>query len=346
MQKNLKQIINEMPKAELHLHLEATPQWSSIRQAFARHYGETLPEISPLYHPEFRFKTFQEFLNGFVRYIHPWLRTPNGYAELIDAAIDSLIQQNIRYVELNFSILSIQRVNHHLEDVLSLLEKAINRAKQQGCMIKLIAGISRNQIPEIASKIVKQLLSYSIISGFDLHGFETPETRADLFREAFEPAQAADKKIKAHAGEMDGPASIRAAVAGLGVTQIGHGTSAVEDAELVQLLIERNIVLEMCPSSNEKLGNIHRYDDHPILALDAAGVRVTVNSDDPSLFGVHLTDEMVRLVIERGVTIADLVRWTRNAFNCAIVDADSRHELHRQLDTWAAAYQNFQPIQP
>ncbi len=70
-----------------------------------------MPEISPLYHPEFRFNNFQEFLNGFVRYIHPWLSTPNGYAELIDAAIDSLIKPNIRYVELNFSI-SIQRVNH------------------------------------------------------------------------------------------------------------------------------------------------------------------------------------------------------------------------------------------
>ncbi len=127
--------------------------------------------------------------------------------------------------------------------------------------------------------------------------------------------RAAGKKIKAHAGEMDGLASIRAAVEGLGVTQIGHGTSAMEDADLIQLLIERNIVLEMCPSSNEKLGNIQRYDDHQILALDAAGVNLTINSDDPSLFGVHLTDEMMRLVTERGVAIADLVRWTRNAFN-------------------------------
>jgi adenosine deaminase len=208
-------------------------------------------------------------------------------------------------------------------------------------MIKLIAGVSRNQSPELVSQWVNQLLDYPIISGFDIHGLETPETHADLFREAFAPAREAGKKIKAHAGEMDGPESIRSAVEKLGVNQIGHGTSAIQDADVVQLLIDRAVVVEMCPTSNQRLRNIPSYHQHPIVALDAAGVAVTVNSDDPSLFGMNLTDEMMRLITERKVAIADLIRWTRNAFNCAVVDAETRASLHTQLESWQQEFINL-----
>jgi adenosine deaminase len=129
MNPNIREIISKMPKAELHLHLEGTPKWSSIRQALAKHYGRELPEIPNFYHPDFQFRDFQEFLDTFVAYIHPWLRTSDGYAEFIDAAVEHIIGQNICYVELNFSIFNIERMGHQLEPVLFLLAQAVKKLK-------------------------------------------------------------------------------------------------------------------------------------------------------------------------------------------------------------------------
>ncbi|WP_242072652.1 adenosine deaminase family protein [Microcoleus sp. FACHB-68] len=325
--------LSEMPKAELHIHLEGSPRWSSIREALHRHTNLNLPDFPPFYAPGFRFTKFAEFQDCFRRYIHPWLATPSGYAEVIRDVMDSLIQQKIRYAELNFDASVVERVGGNLEEVLHLLEAEVERAREQGTIIRMIVGIGRNQGVENAIYWVQKLLPFPIISGFDLHGDEAGWP-ADLFREAFAPVRESGKKIKVHSGEMVGPENIRAAVEGLGVTQIGHGTSAIKDPKVVELLIKHKVLVEMCPTSNERLQNVSAYDKHPILALDAAGVAVTVNSDDPSFFGVNLTDEMSRLISERDVTATELARWTRNAFNQAIVDEPTRTGLLAELEAW------------
>lgn len=322
-----------MPKAELHLHLEGTPTWNGVREAMHRHQGIVLPESPYWYAPQFRFTDFEEFRSLFRNYIHPWLKTPPGYAELTRNVVDSLVSQRIRYAEINFAPNIIERVGNSLENVLAILEAEVERARSLGTVIRIIAGLSRDEGVEKASFWVRKLVDFPIISGFDLQASEVGWP-ADLFKEAFAPARATGKKIKAHAGEMEGPNSIRAAVEGLGVDQIGHGTSAIKDPEVVNLLRDRQVVVDMCPTSNERLRYISSYQDHPILELDARGVSVTVNSDDPTLFGCNLTDEMIRLICERGVSVADLGRWTRNAFNKAILDEADRSTFLAELDEW------------
>lgn len=326
--------LSTMPKAELHLHLEGAPAWDVIREASSRYTGVILPEFPHFYKPEFKFADFGEFLRCFREYLYPWLQTPCGYAEVIQTVVANLIQQRIRYVELNFSLLTIERVGADLTVVMQHLETAVAQAQTQGTVLRIIAGIGRQEGVEKATVDVQRLLEFPIISGFDLHGAESPTTRAELFHEAFAPAREAGKKIKAHAGELDGPESIRSAVERLGVNQIGHGTTALQDPEVIKLLIEREVLVEMCPTSNERLQVISAYNQHPILALDAAGVLVTVNSDDPSWFGVNLTDEMGRLMSERGATVTDLGRWTRNAFQRAMVDEGTRSSWETELDDW------------
>lgn len=323
-----------MPKAELHVHLEGASRWNTIREALHRHIGVTLPQSPHFYAPEFRFADFAEFLGCFRNYIYPWLQAPSGYAELIQDVVDLLVAQRIRYVELNFNAGSPEQFDLDLDKVLYLLEEGVERARQSGTVIRIIAGISRQEGTQKAARQVRRLVNVPIISGFDLHGVESPETRAHLFREAFAPAREAGKKIKAHAGEMDGPESIRAAVEQLGVDQIGHGTSAIRDPQVVDLLVERRVLVEMCPTSNERLRGVSHYLAHPILELDAAGVAVTVNSDDPSWFGLNLTEEMVRLRSERGVTVRDLAKWTRNAFEKAILDEETRTSFLAELEAW------------
>ncbi|MCT7962851.1 hypothetical protein NG799_10305 [Laspinema sp. D1] len=126
---------------------------------------------------------------------------------------------------------------------------------------------------------------------------------------------------------MDGPASINAAVAIAGRTQIGHGTSVLESPEVVNLVLERGMVLEMCPTSNQPLGNVSSYQNHRILALDEAGGKVTVNSDDPTGLGLNLTQEMQRLVSDRRLSRDCIARWTCNAFKVAIANEAMRSQF-------------------
>ena len=328
----------QMPKAELHLHLEGAPRWPTVRKALQRHYGTKLPDIPPWYAPNFRFKYFGEFQALFRQYIHPWLQTPSGYAELIRDVVDGLLAQNIRYAELDFYAALVESVGASLDRVLELLEAEIDRARSQGCIIRIFVGLNRHHGVETAIHWVQRTRSASVVAGFDLHGDEVGWP-ADLFEPAFNLAREAGKRSKVHAGEMTGPESIRVAVATLGITQIGHGTSAIQDPDVVELLRDRAVTVEMCPTSNERLRNIPSYQDHPLFALDAAGIAVTVNSDDPTFFGLNLTDELVRLMMERQATITDIKRWMGNAFRQGILDDASRVSLLAELDAWDCSAQ-------
>lgn len=323
----------KMPKAELHLHLEGAPRWSTLRLAHQRHCGTELPDVPPWYAPNFRFAHFGEFQALFQQYIHPWLQAPFGYAELIRDVVDSLLEQNIRYAEINFAAALVERHGACLDRVLELLEAEVERALARDCTIRIFVGLMRPHGVEEAIEWVRRTRSASIVAGFDLQGDEVGWP-AEPFKPAFDLAREAGKRVKVHAGEMTGPESIQIAVERLGINQIGHGTSAIHNPEVVALLRDRGVTVEMCPTSNERLRNIPSYHDHPILSLDAAGVAVTVNSDDPTFFGSNLTDEFSRLMAERQAKISDLKRWTRNAFCQAILDEVTRNRLIAELEAW------------
>lgn len=325
--------LSTMPKAELHLHLEGAPRWSTVCDAHHRHSGKTLPAVPFWYASDFRFAHFGEFQSLFQQYIHPWLQTPTGYAELIHDVVDSLLEQNIRYAEVNFAASLVERHGACLSQVLELLEAEVERARTQNCIIRIFVGLMRNHGVEEAIHWVKKTRSASIISGFDLQGNEVGWP-ADQFIPALDLARDAGKRVKVHAGEMTDSENIQIAVEKAGITQIGHGTSAIQNPDVVALLCERQVTVEMCPTSNERLRNIASYQDHPIFALDGAGVPITVNSDDPTFFGINLTDEFSRLIIERQATIPDIKRWTHNAFRQAILDESTRSRLIHELEAW------------
>lgn len=331
---NAKRIdLSEMPKAELHLHLEGAPRWSTLREAHHRYYGTVLPNVPPWYAPSFRFTHFREFQSLFQKYIHPWLQSPSGYAEVIQDVVDSLLDQNIRYAEVNVAASLVERHGIALDHVWEVLEAELERARTHDCIIRIFVGLMRNHGVAEAIHWVRKTSAIAIVTGFDLQGDEVGFPCED-FLPAFNCAIDAGKRVKVHAGEMTGPESIRTAVELLDIRQIGHGTSAIHDPEVVALLRERQVTLEMCPTSNERLGNISSYRDHPILALDAAEVAVTVNSDDPTFFGHTLTDELSRLMHERQVTLSDIKRWTQNAFRQALLDDQMRDRFVAELEAW------------
>lgn len=336
--------LSTMPKAELHLHLEGSFRWSTLRDAMLRHHDKVLPAAPSWHASEHRFHEFGEFLRLFQDYVDPWLSTPTGYREILRDVVEGLWIQNVRYAEINFSLGLVERIGHSLEQVFDWLQLEAELAHQRGLEIRFFAGINRHRGTEQALEWTEKICQAPVVTGIDLHGNEVGWP-ASLFETTFRLAQEHNKRIKVHAGEMVGPQAIRDAV-GLNITQIGHGTSASQDPELMEWLRDRQVLLELCPTSNERLLNIPSYDTHPIFTLDRAGIPVTLNSDDSAFFGVNLTQEMHRLMAERQASICDLKRWTTNAFNKAAIDSVTRQAFLRELETWTPSDQQIATAGP
>ncbi len=321
-----------MPKAELHLHLEGSVRLATLRDAHHRHAGEQLPEIPWWLEDDFRFTDFEQFRALFRDYLTPWLTSERGFAEMTRDVMDSLIAQNIRYAEVNACPSWFNRIELPVETILELFAEEAARARTAGTHVRWIAGLNREEGPEEASGWVRRLVDEPVVAGFDLHGNE-PGWPPALFADAFAPVCEAGKKLKIHAGEFAGSDYIREAVE-IGATQIGHGLSAEHDPEVLALLAERQVVLECCPTSNERLRNIPTYPEHPTRRFEEAGVIVTINSDDAIWFGPDLTEELGRMVIELNARPDDLVRWMTNALAVALLDGEEREEIVADVGRW------------
>jgi adenosine deaminase len=196
----------------------------------------------------------------------------------------------------------------------------------------IVVGI-RHLGPDQVRAIVKAVCGtpHPYITGIGLAGDETLH-HCRGFAEAFRMARDAGLGITAHAGELDGPDSIRAALDHLGVKRIGHGVRAIEDPALVERLARERIVLELCPSSNLALGLYPDMAHHPFRQLMEAGVRVTINSDDPPFFHTSLGREYDLLAEAQGLDEAALTTATRTAIEAAFVDEETRGRLLARLN--------------
>ena len=325
--------IRSMPKAELHLHLEGSVRLTTLRQAHQKHAGELLPETPWWLEDDFRFEDFDQFRALFRDYLTPWLTSERGFAEMTRDVLDSLVAQNIRYAEVNACPSWFNRIEVPVDEILALFAEETERVRSEGTVVRWIAGLNREEGAEEAAGWVTRLIDEPIIAGFDLHGTE-PDWPPSLFAGAFAPVREAGKKLKIHAGEFAPSNYVREAVE-IGATQIGHGLSAEHDPEVLALLAERGVVLECCPTSNERLRNIPTYPEHPTRTFEEAGVLVTINSDDAIWFGPNLTQELGRMVIELDARPDDLVRWMSNAIDVALLDPAMKETFAADLQQWS-----------
>lgn len=193
---------------------------------------------------------------------------------------------------------------------------------------RLIGILSRNYGPEIAFRELDALLAHRDrgIVALDLAGDEAGWP-GELFVEHFRRAREAGLRSVAHAGEAAGPESVRQAIAGLGSERIGHGVRAAEDPALLELLAERRIPLEMCPTSNLHTSTVGSYAEHPLPAFLAQGLAVTLNTDDPSISGIDLEHEYRVAATELGLDQAALHTLQENALEAAFLSTEEREAL-------------------
>jgi aminodeoxyfutalosine deaminase len=324
---SLESFIRRLPKAELHLHLEGSVSPATLRemtQQKGRLAEETEDWIEERRRQGFRYPHFSDFLNAF-KLLSLLIETPADYALATTRLVEDLAAQNVRYAELTLSAGVVLWKKQPLEAIFEAAAEAASEASSRsGVRIAWIFDAVRQFGPDQARRVVKDAARFRDqgVVAFGIGGDEVrgpAETLVDVYHEARDLGL----HVTAHAGEAAGPLSIRDAVVLLGAERIGHGTSAAQDAATLQLLAERGIPVEVCLTSNLATGVIGAIEEHPLPLFLEAGVRVTLNSDDPAMFATNLEAEMKIAARRFGLSREDLVRLAENAI-CGAFLAEER----------------------
>lgn len=273
-----------LPKALLHLHLEAAMRPATLHELAAEH-GVVVPEVTA-------FSTFTEFL-GIYRAATESLRQPGDLRRLVRELAEDAAADGAVWVEFHvYPPLWFGRFGSD-EDALDLtLEVARDATAATGVGLGVVVAADRTGDVADAERTAR-LAASRAGEGVTTFGLANDEMGhpPDPFAGAFRIARDAGLIAAPHAGELEGPESVRAALDLLGARRLGHGVRSVEDPELVRRLADEGVVCDVCPTSNLVLGISPTMEQHPIGTLLEAGVRVTVNTDDPLLFGAGLLEE-------------------------------------------------------
>jgi adenosine deaminase len=330
-------LASTIPKIHLHCHLEGSLRPTTFVE-FAREQGFSLryrpggvsEDASEAVDPAdpYRFKSFQEFLYGFAA-VSRTLSTPDRFARLAREFAQDAAAQNVIYGEL-FVSPSVWTFFQPGLDVRATLRDILAELNAGGeSRFRLIVDLTRNFGAEKAmqtARLASELAGDGVI-GIGLGGDEQRFPPA-LFVDEFAYARAAGLHCVAHAGEAAGPQSVRAAVELLHAERIGHGITALQDATVVELLRERHIALEICPTSNDRTGAA-LSGENAFERFDRAGCIVTIDADDPPMFGTSIEAEYAR--VEAACGPETLQRFVRNAIDSSFAGRDRKQRLHAAL---------------
>ncbi len=326
--------LRSLPKVELHVHLEGSVSAETAISLARSHHVDPETEL-PLVDGRYPtgFTDFQQFVRLYLA-VSRQIRTPD---DLASVAADFACRQagaGVRYTEVTFTALTHVRNGMEPEAMWQALRAGLAEGGPD-CEIRLIVDALRNRGPEDAERTVALVSDADApIVGLGLTGREDPASEGG-FKVLRQAADRLGLGLTVHAGEAGPPASVRAALDELAADRIGHGISAVGDPELLARLASERVPLEICPSSNVRLGLVPSLEGHPFAELWRAGVNVTVNSDDPAIFDTSLADELGRVARLAGLERSDLAELQRRAARAAFAPAVLRRRLLAAIDRWA-----------
>ncbi len=289
----LKRYTGAMPKAELHLHLEGSVAPETLL-ILAKRNGITLPFASVKeLREKNRYLNFRDFAEAIIT-VARCLRRPEGFTFVVERLGKQLAAQKIRYAEVIWVPQFYLHREFGLDGVLAALNEGRRRVRRDwGVEMRWICDLVRS-VPGPAETVRRWACGDTARVGgvvaLGLGGPESEELPA-MFEAVCRRARSAGLPVVPHAGEGAGPKSVWTALKQLGASRIGHGVRSVEDEALLHYLAAERIPLEVCLTSNLHLGIYPSYAAHPVKRLVAAGCAVTINSDDPALFGTSLSDE-------------------------------------------------------
>jgi adenosine deaminase len=336
--KPLRRLIEAMPKAELHLHLDGSVRVDTALE-LARTRGVEAPSdwsgmYGALVAPE-RCTDQAELLHAFDLPI-ALMQDAEALERICAELVTAKAADNVRYVEIRWGPLLHVARGLSLEDgIAAVCRGAREAAARTGTTVRLICTALRSHDPadnvalaEAASRFVDEGLT-----GWDLAGPEAAFPDPLDHARAFEAARAGGLRITLHAGEWGGAAQVRRAFA-VDPERIAHGPLAIEDPGLCQELIARGITLDLCPTSNVQAGIVDSVAAHPLAALHRAGVPVTLSTDDTTVSDITLSEEYLRVVEQNGLSLGELWAIDRHALDVAFADETTLGDLRAEFDAW------------
>lgn len=331
--------LTRMPKPELHIHLEGAVRPETLLELGRRHGVEYPFGDATSAREWYRFRNFPHFIEVFMA-VCDSLQTAEDYERVTWELAESARAENVPYLEVTISPTSLlkPRTKAMPDLVLAGCRAGARQARDDfGIEMRFIVDAVRVRSPEEVMAIAEWCVANlgDGLVGLGLGGTEVGYPAAP-HAPAIDFARRHGARISLHAGETVGPESVWDALQS-GAERIGHGVTSIHDPELVQRLAADGVVLEVSPTSNICLGVAASYAAHPIRALHDAGVAVTVNTDDPPMFGATLSGEYIALAEQAGFTIDDLVAIARRAAESAFLPDEERAALVGRLDSEVAA---------
>jgi len=321
--------LERLPKVELHLHLEGAIPLDALWELVTKYGGDPdVPSLAALA-DRFAYRDFPHFIQTWY-WKNRFLRGYEDFAFIARRVGEDLASQGVRYAEVFFSPSDFERYGLEPQNLAEQIRSGLDDVA--GIRVALVADLVRDTGPEQADRTLERVSEVRDcgVVGIGLGGSEH-EYPAARFKEVFAKARRLGFRTSAHAGEVAGAESVWAAAMELEADRIGHATRAVEDPKLVDFLEARGTPLELCPISNVRTGVIPSLEAHPVRAYFDRGMLVSVNTDDPKMFGNSLADEYAALVHHHGFTREEIRELLDRTISSAWLDADERDRLRREL---------------
>ncbi|MCX5212738.1 adenosine deaminase [Kitasatospora sp. NBC_00240] len=324
-----------MPKAELHVHHVGSASPRVVAELAARHRGSKVPTDPAALAEYFTFTDFAHFIEVYLSVVD-LIRDAEDVRALTYGVAEDMARQQIRYAEL--TVTPYSSVRRGIPDVafMEAIEDARKSAeKDLGVVLRWcfdIPGEAGLASAEETTRLAVDLAPEGLVS-FGLGGPEIGVPRPQ-FKPYFDRARAAGLHSVPHAGESTGPETVWDALRLLGAERIGHGTQSMKDPALVDWLGEHRIPLEVCPTSNLATRVVERMEEHPIRQMVDAGLLVTVNSDDPPMFGTDLNTEYGVAARLLDLDEAGVAALAKNAVEASFLDTAGKTRLTGEIDTY------------
>ena len=325
--KNIKSFIRDLPKVELHLHLEGAIPIPAMLE-LCKKYGTEVTKTE--LHDRFQFSDFNHFIQTWY-WKNQFIKEYDDFEYIASAVAEDLSIQNIKYAEVYFSPADVAKNGLEPQPIAEAIRSGLNRHIND-ITINLITDLVRDFGTENGEIILDKIVEVRDqgIIGIGIGGSEH-EFPAKLFKKIYQKAHNFGFKTTTHAGEVADSDSIWQAIRDLETDRIGHGTTAKNDTELVDYLIDNQIPVEMCPISNVQTKVVKDIKEHPIIDFYLRGMLVSVNTDDPKMFNTTMEKEYLTLLDTFNLDLSDIYHLAQNSIKSTWCSKNVKKELNREL---------------
>ena len=329
------QFIRDLPKVELHLHIEGSLEPELMFELAQRNKIDipfkSVDEVRAAYD----FGNLQDFLDIYYQGMNV-LRTEQDFYDLTWAYLSRVAAENVQHVEIFFDPQGHTSRGVAFDTVLNGITRALDDAKKKlNVSSKLIMCFLRHLSEEDALQTLEQALPYKDrILGVGLDSSEVGHPPSKFAR-VFEKARAEGFLLVAHAGEEGPPEYVWEALDQLKIDRIDHGNRSLEDSKLSERLAQEGMALTVCPLSNLKLCVVKDMAKHPLRTMLDLGIKATVNSDDPAYFGGYMNDNYIAVAEALKLSKQEILTLARNSIDATFLDDAGKKRLYDNLEAYA-----------